>query len=104
MDQVTAHRRALDAYASVLAGVGDDQLAAPSPCSGWSAGDVIDHILDGCNRVQQHGGREPAEVPQADRLQAYAVASDAAHAVFAAPDGLTREFELPIGKIPGSFF
>jgi len=56
--------------------------------------------------VQVRAGLEPVEVPEGpDHLpEAHAVSAAAAQAVFAAPDGLTQTFDLPIGPIPGSIF
>jgi len=38
--------RALDQTAGLLGRVGDDQLAAPTPCADWSLGDLVDHLVN----------------------------------------------------------
>lgn len=103
MDQLDAHQRAMEVFADVLARVAEAPLGAPSPCAGWDARAVIDHVIAGNQRVQERAGDEPVDLPD-DLVTAYAVSAAAAHAVFAAPDGLTRTFDLSIGSVPGTAF
>jgi uncharacterized protein (TIGR03086 family) len=108
MDQLTAHRRAQDVYAGVLARVTDDQLDNASPCAGWTAKDVIDHVVGGNQIVRTRGGLDTIDLPPDSapngRSAAHAASAASAHEVFAAPDGLTRTFELPFGAVPGTMF
>lgn len=104
MDQLAAHQRAQEVFAEVLANVKPDQLGNQSPCSEWDAQGVIDHVIGGNQWVQQLAGRQPEPLPEGDVKAAHAHASAAAHATFAAPDGMTRTFELPFGAVPGSAF
>src|SRR5688500_9182065 len=61
--------RALDAAAE------RDAWAADSPCEGWSAGDVADHIIGNYMSVAQRLGRD---VPTTgDRLKDWTTARDA---------------------------
>jgi uncharacterized protein (TIGR03086 family) len=103
VDQLAAHQRAQDVFAKVLVAVKPDQLSAPSPCTGWDAKAVIDHVIAGNGRVQLLADRAPAAAPD-DQVAAHALSAKAAQAVFAAPDGLTRTFELPVGPMRGSGF
>jgi len=103
VDQLTAHQRAQDVFAIVLANVKPDQLSAQSPCAEWNVKDVINHVLSGNRRVQERAGREPDALPD-DLVAAHAVSANGAHEVFAAPNGLTRTFDLPVGAVPGTFF
>ena len=97
------HRRAQDVFAAVLVGVRADQLELPTPCDGWDVRALIDHVILGNERVQQRAGRTPAPLPD-DLVAADAASAAGAQAVFAAPDGLVRIFELPIGDLPGEGF
>jgi uncharacterized protein (TIGR03086 family) len=45
MDQITAFLSDADHF-STLAGTPDADWTAPSPCAGWTAGDVVDHVVD----------------------------------------------------------
>lgn len=103
MDQLTAHRRAQEIFGAVLANAAPERLSAPSPCEGWDAQGVIDHVVAGNQLVQQRAGREPVPLPE-DAQAAYTQSAAAAHEVFAAPDGLSRVFETRAGSIPGTVF
>jgi uncharacterized protein (TIGR03086 family) len=103
MDQVVAHQRAQDAFAGVLANVTPAQLAGPTPCPKWDAKALIDHVIGGNQWVQERAGLKPPELPE-DLVAAHAASAAGAQAVFAAPDGLSRAFELPFGTLPGTAF
>ncbi|MGH2366538.1 MAG: TIGR03086 family metal-binding protein [Chloroflexota bacterium] len=105
MEPLLAHQRAQDVFAGVLAGVTPDQLSRPTPCSEWSVRDLIDHVIGGNERVVQRAGMAPGTVSRpSDLAAAHRASSAAAQAIFAAPDGLTRTFDLPIGEVPGQVF
>ena len=36
---------AADQVTALLSGVSDDQLGAPTPCSAYSVGDLLDHFM-----------------------------------------------------------
>jgi uncharacterized protein (TIGR03086 family) len=80
-----------------------EQLARPTPCPKWDTRTLIDHVIGGNQWVQQRAGLEPPELPD-DLVAAHATSAVGAQAVFAAPDGLTRSFELPFGTLPGGAF
>ena len=90
-------------FAEVLANVSDDQLDLPTPCAAWSVARLVAHVEGGNQWVAGLGGRDPIELP-AERLAVHAATSAEAQAVFDADDGLTRTFDLPFGKLPGSAF
>lgn len=103
MDQLDAHRRAQDVFAGVLANVTDDQLTAATPCTEWAVSDLIGHVVGGNGWVVGLAGGTPPE-PTGDRVADHAASAAAAQAVFAAPDGMTRMFELPFATMPGAGF
>jgi len=103
MDDLAAHQRAQEVFGEVLANVTSEQFDLPTPCEEWTVKGLIDHMLTGNQRVQSRAGREPVALPDG-LLAAHAAAAAGAHAVFAAPDGLTRLFDLPIGTLPGKAF
>ena len=109
MDLLGAHARAQDAFAEVLAGVGPDQYGASTPCSEWTVRDLIEHVVVGNNHVGAPG--KPVGDPEldtlpagADHTKAFTASAERAQATFAAPDGLTRGYELGFGTLPGSAF
>lgn len=103
MDQLVAHQRAQDAFAAVLALVQPAQLSRPTPCEDWDVKALIDHVIGGNQWVLDRAGLAPIDLP-GDLLGAHAASAAAAQAVFAAPDGMSRMFELPFGTLPGTAF
>ena len=105
MDPLVAHQRAQDTFAGVLANVSPDRLGAPTPCSEWTIRDLIEHVIGGNERVGPWGGspEEPPARPD-NMVAAHRAAADAAHEVFAGPDGMSTMFKLPFGEIPGQIF
>lgn len=105
MDPLVSHQRAQDAFAGVLANVSPDQLGDRTPCSEWTVGDLIEHVIGG----NEHVGRSaanPVEPPArpGDIAEAHGVAAAAAQGIFAGPDGMTTLFNLPFGELPGQLF
>src|SRR5512141_2054042 len=99
MDQLAAHRRAQEIFAEVLANVKPDQLDDGCPCTEWNVKTLIDHVVGGNQWVVQLAGVEPPVLPD-DIIAAHHASAEQAQAVFSAPDGLSRMFELPFGTIP----
>jgi len=101
MDPLTAHRRGQNAFASVLAQVPAGQAGAPTPCTEWSVREVVAHVIAGNCRL---AGSAPPQVPDdiEGLIGAHAASAQAAHAVLAAPHGLDRLYEFPIGSLPGA--
>ena len=105
MDPLVAHQRAQDAFAGVLANVSPDQLGGRTPCSEWTIGDLIEHVIGG----NEHVGRwaaNPVEPPARpdDIVAAHQTAAAAAQGIFAQPDGMSTTFKLPFGELPGQIF
>ncbi len=105
MDPLVAHERAQEAFAGVLARVNPDQLGAPTPCSEWTIGDLIDHVIGGNERVGLWAANstEPQARP-GDAVSAHRASALAAQNVFAGPDGMTAMYKLPFGEVPGEVF
>jgi uncharacterized protein (TIGR03086 family) len=105
MDPLVAHRRAQEVFAGVLAQVSPDQLGAPTPCSKWTIGDLIEHVIGGNERVGKWAANpvQPPARPD-DLVAAHRAAAAAAQDVFAAPGGLDGVYRLPIGEVPGQVF
>jgi uncharacterized protein (TIGR03086 family) len=66
------HRRA-DAFERLIAGTPEDRWAAPSPCTGWTASDVVAHVVDFAADVL----RERAGIDGAPRFADFAAPLDA---------------------------
>jgi uncharacterized protein (TIGR03086 family) len=104
MEANELHRRAQSVFASVLAQVTDDDLDRATPCGEWNVAALVQHLLDGHRWVVGMGGGEPPTADDTDRQAAFATLSGAAQAMFDAPDGMTRTFDLPFGTVSGSVF
>jgi uncharacterized protein (TIGR03086 family) len=105
MDPLVAHQRAQDAFAGVLANVSPDQLTGPTPCSEWTIGDLIEHVIGGNEHVGLWAANpvEPPARPD-DIVAAHRTAAAAAQGIFAEPDGMSTTFKLPFGELPGQIF
>jgi uncharacterized protein (TIGR03086 family) len=105
VDPLVAHQRAQDVFSRVLASVTPDQMDAPTPCDEWAVRDLIEHVIGGNERVVIRAGLRPEPPARPAGLsEAHRATAAAAQAVFAAPGGMTRVFELPIGQVPASAF
>ncbi len=105
--------RAIAATAGVVKNVRADQLAAPTPCTEWNVGAVLNHIIgtlwlgEGllADRAPRYpmdpGGLPAADLVGDDPAAAYAEASAAALASARAGDTLTRTHATPMGDMPG---
>lgn len=105
MDPLVAHQRAQDAFAGILANVNPERIGAPTPCSEWTIGDLIEHVVGGNEHVGLWASDPVQPSPRpADIAEAHRTAAAAAQAVFAAPNGLSTTFKLPFGELPGQVF
>ena len=105
IDPLAAHQRAQQVFAAVLGNVGTGQLDGPTPCPEWTVRDLVEHVIGGNERVAIRAGLETEPAARPPGLAAALLATAArAQSVFAAPDGMTRTFDLPVGPVPGSAF
>jgi uncharacterized protein (TIGR03086 family) len=100
VDPQTAHQRAQDAFAGVLANVTPDRFGEPTPCTQWTIRDLIGHVVGGNNMIARRAAGADADSP--DLFEAYRASAAGAVAGFATPDGMTAIFDLPFGQVPGS--
>jgi len=54
---------AADRVTALLSGVSDDQLGAPTPCSAYSVGDLLDHFMGLATGMRQAAEKQPGENP-----------------------------------------
>lgn len=79
-EAATQYRRRADAFERLIAGTSPDRWTAPSPCNGWTASDVVAHVID----FSAHVLDERAGVHDAPRFADCASPLDAFHAARAA--------------------
>ncbi len=107
MDPIEMHQRALATFASMLAQVGDGDLSSPTPCTDWTVGDLIAHVVDGTRSSAVRVGASEPPSPGGeggDRVAALAAAADRAGAAFSADGARDRTVTLPFGDVPASVF
>jgi uncharacterized protein (TIGR03086 family) len=96
-DPVKDYVTASDGFSKVLAQAGS--LDIPSPCEGWTAQDIVDHVVGGTSYyTEAFGGTLPEvadDAPVASRYDAFRVAlADTC----AQPGALERPVDNPIGE------
>ncbi|HLS76406.1 MAG TPA: TIGR03086 family metal-binding protein [Nocardia sp.] len=98
--------RALDTTAAIVAEVGDEQLAAATPCAGWDVRTVLDHLVGGMHifAAKLSGNDTGAGTAEgwlgSDPQAAYAAAAEIDRAAWRRPDVPTATVQLSIGPVP----
>ena len=85
-----AYRLLAERFEAVVAATPEDRWASPSPCAGWSAGDVVDHVVDSEREFLSRVGFDAPSVEGLDRLAAWRAVREAVQAVL---DGAAAERE-----------
>lgn len=65
-DTAARYRRLAEAFAGTVAAVPADRWAAPSPCEGWTARDVVRHVVDSQGMFLGFVGGSLGEAPSVD--------------------------------------
>lgn len=60
------YARLSDAFAETVAAVPDDRWSSPSPCEGWTARDVVRHVVDTQGMFLGFVGRKMDDIPSVD--------------------------------------
>ncbi|MFP8964481.1 TIGR03086 family metal-binding protein [Streptomyces nanhaiensis] len=93
------YRRRADAFASTVSGVAADRWGDPSPCEGWTARDVVRHVIDMHAAMLRPLDRvlSPAPPLREDPLGAFLAARTDIEAVLADPGQALRSCPTPLG-------
>ena len=62
------YRRVSGGFADVVRGVGDDGWAGVAPCDGWTAKDVVDHVV-GVHQMYLSFAKDVLEAPDVSGLE-----------------------------------
>lgn len=111
MDSVALLGRVVVETTRLVEGTTGDLLDRPSPCAGWTARDVINHITGGATMfaISAEAGSVPdeemAQLMGGDNLGtdpqgAWKIAADRAMTAFEIPGVLERMVKLPFGEMP----
>jgi uncharacterized protein (TIGR03086 family) len=97
-DAVGDYETAASGFAAVLAQCGDD-LGATSPCEGWTAQDIVDHVAGGAPYYTREWGGQVPDIPEdADRAARYTSEYRAFAEACRQPGVLDRMIPSPFGE------
>ncbi len=108
-----AHDRALAATRVIVAGIGDDQWALPTPCAEWNVRELVNHIVSGnfwaaelgtAKTIADVGDRLDGDVLGDDPVATYDTAAAAASAAFSAPGAMEAPCAVSYGPVPGEIY
>jgi uncharacterized protein (TIGR03086 family) len=112
-DPVALMRQALKEFGARVDRVGEDQWAAPTPCSEWTVGELVDHVtdeslwvaplLEGHSLDTAAGIVEGAKAgARGDRAALWSIAATDAIRAWGEPGALERSVALSRGPTPVS--
>ena len=86
--------RLAETFQTTIAAVPADRWESPSPCQGWTARDVVRHVIDAQGMFLGFVGRELGDVPSVDDdpLAAWMAASDIVLGNLEDPEVAAAEF------------
>jgi uncharacterized protein (TIGR03086 family) len=92
--------RAVNEFNRRVAAVPLDQWDAATPCEGWTARDVVGHVVSIYQRaIRRVGETEPPEVMLDHPRAAWETMRDAYLAMLATPGTLERSIPTPVGTM-----
>lgn len=100
-------QQAIATTRGVMANVTPDQLGDPTPCSSWSVGQLINHIIGGhvffaAGLAGVAPSSEETDYSAGDYLASFDAASAASLEAFGADGALTKTVTMPWGDMPGA--
>jgi uncharacterized protein (TIGR03086 family) len=98
--------RAITAAQGIVAGIRDEQWAAPTPCTGVDVRTLVNHLVIGNLHFAALVNRTPVPDRDADHLGddplgAFGRAAAELREAYAKPGVLTQTYEAPFGTAPG---
>jgi uncharacterized protein (TIGR03086 family) len=99
--------RGLDMAADIVGAITEDQWTAATPCAGWTAHDVMNHLVGGMRIfTAELTGQEPEADHESDwlgddPLGAFVAAASADRAAWRRPDALVGTVTISLGQLPG---
>lgn len=101
MDDVAEqYRRLSTRMTRLIAAVPDDAWSRPSPCEGWTARDLVGHLIDVHGRFQSLAGRKLVEHPpvEEDPLGAWEAVREQMQSDLEDPARRDQEYEGRLGR------
>lgn len=84
-------------FETVLDAVPDDRWHDPSPCDGWTAADVVDHVVGTEREILTRLGLDAPDTEGLDRVDAWRMVRKAMQAALDGPDA-AREYDGHLGR------
>jgi uncharacterized protein (TIGR03086 family) len=112
-DIAELHAQALGATGRIVSGVAADRWHAPTPCAGWDARALVNHLVAGNlwaaelaagGTIEGVGTRLDGDLLGDDPAAAYAESAAAAAAAFRRPGALDAPCAVSYGPVPGSVY
>jgi len=112
-DIAELHAQALDATGRIVCSVAADRWHAATPCAGWDAHALVNHLVAGNlwaaelaagGTIEGVGGRLDGDLLGEDPAAAYGESAVAAAAVFRRPGALDAPCAVSYGPVPGSVY
>jgi len=107
-DPAASYARALDSTRAFVAGLGDVDWSAPTPCSEWIVRELLQHgtiwiedVFAG-KTVEQVGDKYEGELIGTDALASFEAAANAAKAAIVSPGAMDQVCHLRRGDAKGS--
>jgi uncharacterized protein (TIGR03086 family) len=107
------HAQALDATGRIVGGVPAHRWHAATPCAGWDARALVNHLVSGNlwaaelaagGTIEGVGSRLDGDLLGDDPAAAYEQSAAAAAAVFRRPGALDAPCAVSYGPVPGSVY
>jgi uncharacterized protein (TIGR03086 family) len=112
-DIAELHAQALEATGAIVAGIASDRWHADTPCGGWDARALLNHVVSGNlwaaelaagRTMEDVGDRLDGDVLGPDPAGSYAASARVAAAAFRAPGALDAPCAVSYGPVPGSVY
>ena len=112
-DIAELHAQALDATGRIVRGVAADRWHVATPCAGWDARALVNHLVSGNlwaaelaagGTIEGAGTRFDGDLLGEDPVAAYQESAVAAAAVFRRPGALGAPCAVSYGPVPGSVY
>src|SRR4051794_35573220 len=99
-DVADRYRRLAARMTERIAAVPEDAWANPTPCEGWSARHLVDHLLEVHGRFESLVGRDLVDHPPVDDdpLAAWVAVRDQMQADLEDPERVAQEYDGRLGR------
>jgi uncharacterized protein (TIGR03086 family) len=87
-----------DRFTAVVGAAGDTEWSSPSPCEGWTAADVLDHVVDTQRDFLDKRGADVGARPEGTPQEEWAAHRDVVRRVTADDAFVSEEYDGYFGR------